>query len=83
MRPFAVSETLDRYSATIKVEGSGKYGQIGAVVHALARALVKMDASLRPPLKKHGLLTRDPRAKERRKPGLAQKARARKQSPKR
>lgn len=84
LEPFRITETLDKYSATIKVEGSGKIGQLGAVVHGLSRALAKADQKkFRPILKKHGLLTRDARMKERRKPGLAQSARAKKQSPKR
>lgn len=84
LRPFKVTETEGKYDATIKVEGSGKSGQLGAVVHGLARALDKENPEVyHLPLKKAGLLTRDPRMKERRKPGLAQKARAKKQSPKR
>jgi len=83
LEPFRITETLDRYSASIKVLGSGQSGQLGAVVHGLARALAKADPKYRTPLKRRGLLTRDQRMKERRKPGLAQAARARKQSPKR
>lgn len=82
--PFQVTDTQDRFSATVKVVGSGTVGQLGAVTHGLARALSIADPKeFRPRLKKLGLLTRDPRMKERRKPGLAQAARARKQSPKR
>lgn len=84
LEPFRITDTLEKYSATIKVVGSGKTGQLGAVIHGLARALAKVDQEkYRPLLKKHGLLTRDSRMKERRKPGLAQSARAKKQSPKR
>lgn len=83
MAPFAAVGALKKFNATIKVEGSGKSGQLGAVVHGLSRALAKFKPEWRPLLKKQGLLTRDPRAKERRKFGLAQKARAKKQSPKR
>lgn len=84
LKPFQVTETEGKYYATIKVEGSGKNGQLGAVVHGLARALDKENPeAFHTPLKKAGLLTRDPRMKERRKPGLAQSARAKKQSPKR
>ena len=83
-KPFQVTETEGKYYATIKVEGSGKNGQLGAVSHGLARALDKENPEVyHLPLKKAGLLTRDPRMKERRKPGLAQSARAKKQSPKR
>jgi small subunit ribosomal protein S9 len=52
------------------VHGGGYTGQAGAIRHGLARALVKMDAELRPTLKKAGYLTRDPRMKERKKYGL-------------
>jgi small subunit ribosomal protein S9 len=83
-QPFKVTETEGKYYATIKVEGSGKKGQLGAVVHGLARVLGKENQELyHAALKKAGLLTRDPRMKERRKAGLAQSARAKKQSPKR
>jgi len=83
-KPFQATETEGKYYATIKVEGSGKNGQLGAVAHGLARALDKENPEVyHPLLKKAGLLTRDPRMKERRKPGLAQSARAKKQSPKR
>lgn len=82
-KPFEVVNLLGKYSGTIKVEGGGFSSQLGAVVHGISRALIKADSNLRSPLKKAGLLTRDPRAKERRKYGHAQKARAMKQSPKR
>lgn len=83
-KPFKATETEGKYYATIKVAGSGKSGQLGAVIHGLARALDKENPETRhAPLKKAGLLTRDPRMKERRKAGLAQSARAKKQSPKR
>lgn len=83
LMPFKLTDTMGKYSATIKVEGSGKSGQLGAVVHGLSRALLSVNSDFRPVLKKAGLLTRDPRAKERRKYGLAQKARKGKQSPRR
>lgn len=84
LEPFRLTDTLKDYSATIKVVGSGKTGQLGAITHGIARALSSIDSKkYRPILKKHGLLTRDSRMKERRKPGLAQSARAKKQSPKR
>lgn len=83
-KPFVVTNTLGKYYATVKVEGSGKSGQLGAVVHGLARALDKENKELyHSLLKKAGLLTRDSRAKERRKPGQMGKARKKKQSPKR
>ena len=83
-RPLVVTNTLGKYYATVRVTGSGKSGQLMAVVHGLARALDKESRSLyRPLLKKVGLLTRDARIKERRKPGQMGKARKQKQSPKR
>jgi small subunit ribosomal protein S9 len=81
--PFVLTETLTKLSASVKVEGSGISGQLGATVHGLARALVAYNPDLRPVLKEAGLLTRDPRAKERRKAGKGGKARRSKQSPKR
>ncbi len=83
LKPFLIIDGLKKFDASIKVAGSGKAGQLGAVIHGLSRALIKFKPEWRSLLKKEGLLTRDPRAKERRKFGLAQKARAKKQSPKR
>lgn len=84
LEPFRTTNTIGRFAVTIKVEGGGLSGQLGAVIHGLSRALVKVDPEkFRPILKKRGFMTRDPRAKERRKAGYAGKARARKQSPKR
>ena len=82
-KPFLVTNTLGKVGATVRVSGSGKSSQLDAVVHGFSRALVEFDSSLRPKLRNAGLLTRDPRAKERRKYGLAQKARKGKQSPRR
>lgn len=61
---------------TVRVNGGGKLSQAGAVRLALARALLTLDAGWRQQLKAHGLLTRDPRAKERKKPGLKRARRA-------
>lgn len=84
LEPFRACNFIDKCSATIKVIGSGQSGQLGAVIHGLARALVKVNPEkFRPILKKNGFLTRDPRKKERRKAGTGGKARRRKQSPKR
>lgn len=69
-RPLTVTGTAGSVDAIIKVQGGGISGQAGAVSHGLARALCELDPALRPTLKKAGLLTRDPRAKERRKYGL-------------
>jgi small subunit ribosomal protein S9 len=83
-KPFQLTNTMGKYYATIKVEGSGKDGQLRAVVHGLARALDKENRELyHQPLKKHKLLTRDDRMKERRKAGQMGRARKKKQSPKR
>ena len=82
-KPFNLTKSEGQYYATIKVKGSGRSGQLGAIVHGLANALIKENPQFRPILKKAGLLTRDPRVKERRKYGRAQKARKGKQSPKR
>ncbi len=68
--PFTVTNTARRFNAMIKVEGGGVTGQIGAIAHGIARALQQMDKELGPALRRAGLLTRDPRAKERKKPGL-------------
>lgn len=84
LEPFRTTNTIGRFSVSITVNGGGIPGQLGAVIHALARALQKVDMEkFRPILKKKGFMTRDPRAKQRRKAGYAHKARARKQSPKR
>lgn len=84
MEPFRVTNTLNKYGVTIKVSGGGTAGQVDAVTHGIARALATLDPSkFRPILKKKGLLTRDPRVRERRKVGTGGKARREKQSPKR
>jgi len=84
LEPFRVCNVIDKYHATIKVNGSGKSGQLGAIIHGLSRALIKANPEkFRPILKKKGFLTRDPRKRERRKAGTGGKARRKKQSPKR
>ncbi len=70
LTPLEVTGGQGRYDAEVKVTGGGIAGQAGAVRHGLARALVALDPSLRPVLRKGGFLTRDPRVKERRKYGL-------------
>lgn len=82
-KPFVLTKTQDAYHAEIMVSGSGKSSQLDAIAHGLARALSQANPELRSTLKGAGLLTRDPRVKERRKYGRAQKARKGKQSPKR
>lgn len=69
-QPLNLTETLDKYDVIAKVAGGGPSGQAGAIRHGISRALLKVDAELRPVLKKAGFLTRDPREKERRKYGL-------------
>ena len=69
--PFRVTGTEGRFNAMIKVEGGGVTGQAGAIRHGIARALLEVDADAnRLPLRQAGLLTRDPRMKERKKYGL-------------
>jgi small subunit ribosomal protein S9 len=68
-QPLDVTQTLARFNIKAKAEGGGIAGQAGAVRHGIARALVEMDGSLRPELKRNGLLTRDPREKESKKYG--------------
>jgi len=68
-QPFEVTDTLGRFNVLARVNGGGESGQAGAVRHGISRALVDSDSALRGPLKKAGLLTRDPRMKERKKYG--------------
>lgn len=69
MQPIQVTGTRDKYDIVATVRGGGILGQAGAIRHGVARALVKTDASYRDVLKESGMLTRDPREKERKKPG--------------
>jgi small subunit ribosomal protein S9 len=68
--PLRLTETEGRYDIIAKIEGGGISGQAGSLRHAITRALVDLDADLRPQLKRAGFLTRDAREKERRKYGL-------------
>ena len=68
--PAEVAGLADQLDVSVLVNGGGITGQSSAVSHGLARALLKMDENFRPDLKKAGLLTRDARIKERKKPGL-------------
>jgi len=71
LMPFRVTGTEGRYNAMVKVEGGGVQGQAGAIRHGIARALLESDPEgARAPLRQAGLLTRDPRMKERKKYGL-------------
>jgi len=69
-QPLNVTDTVGKYDVLASVAGGGPTGQAGAIRHGIARALLRVDAEYRPGLKKAGLLTRDPREKERRKYGL-------------
>ena len=70
LQPLKLTNTSNQYNAVVKVEGGGISGQAGAISHGISRALVKADESLKPVLKSNGMLTRDPRMKERKKYGL-------------
>lgn len=69
LSPLATAELKDKVDIVAKVQGGGDSGQAGAISLGIARALLKLDAELRAPLKQAGLLTRDPRMKERKKAG--------------
>ena len=69
LRPLEVTDSLDRYDIRASIHGGGVSGQAGALRHGIARALEKIDAAQRLPLKREGFLTRDPRRKERKKYG--------------
>src|ERR1041385_2763763 len=68
-QPLTIPHMADNFDARVNVTGGGPTGQAGAVRHGIARALLLADANLRAPLKAEGLLTRDPRMKERKKYG--------------
>ena len=82
MQPLEMTELTDKLDINVKVKGGGRFGQAGAIRHGISRALISYDEELRPQLKSAGLLTRDPRKVERKKPGLV-KARKSKQFSKR
>jgi small subunit ribosomal protein S9 len=67
--PLVLTQTLQKFDCTARIAGGGLAGQAGALRHGLARALCEQDQGLRPPLRKSGLLTRDPRKRERKKYG--------------
>ena len=68
-QPFELTGTKGKYDATINVKGGGNTGQVEAIRLAISRALVEIDAEYKPLLKAEGLMTRDPRMVERKKPG--------------
>ena len=82
IQPLELADLVKKVDIDIKVKGGGNFGQAGAIRHGISRALTIYDEELRPQLKKAGLLTRDPRKVERKKPGLV-KARKSKQFSKR
>ena len=82
MQPLELLELSEKIDIDVKVKGGGSFGQAGAIRHGISRALTMFDEDFRPQLKKAGLLTRDPRRVERKKPGLV-KARKSKQFSKR
>ncbi len=76
LAPFELVGKKDSFGATIRVCGGGKESQLDAIRHGIARALEKYSPEFRITLKKAGFLTRDPREKERKKPGLKRARRA-------
>lgn len=82
MQPIEMTELSGKLDINVKVKGGGSFGQAGAIRHGISRALISYDEELRAQLKKAGLLTRDDRRVERKKPGLV-KARKSKQFSKR
>jgi len=68
-QPLQLTETVSKFDILINVRGGGPAGQAGAIRHGITRALLEYNADLRPTLKKAGLITRDPRIKERKKYG--------------
>ena len=69
-QPLNITGTMDKFDIVCRVAGGGVTGQAGAIRHGISRALLQYDEELRAQLKKAGLLTRDPRRKERKKYGL-------------
>ena len=83
VQPFALTDTVGKYNVNVNVNGGGTSGQAGAIRHGISRALLSADPeAYRLPLRQAGFLTRDPRAKERKKYGL-RRARKAKQFTKR
>jgi small subunit ribosomal protein S9 len=68
-QPLQLTETVAKFDILINVRGGGPAGQAGAIRHGITRALLEYNADLRPALKQAGLITRDPRIKERKKYG--------------
>ena len=70
VKPLSVTDTTSKYDVEVKTSGGGVSGQADAISLGIARALLKEDEAYKEKLREEGLLTRDPRAKERKKPGL-------------
>ena len=68
-QPFELTDTVGKYNVNVNVSGGGNTGQVEAVRLAISRALVEINADFKPTLKAEGLMTRDPRMVERKKPG--------------
>ncbi len=68
-KPFKITETTEQYDVVATLKGGGKSAQVDALSHGISRALLEVDGENRLPLKRSGLLTRDPRVKERKKYG--------------
>ena len=75
-QPLTLTETVDKFDVNVTVRGGGFTGQAGAIRHGISRALLQADPEYRGALKKAGFLTRDPRMKDRKKPGLKAARRA-------
>lgn len=76
LQPLALTNTTTSYDVLVNVNGGGISGQAGAIRHGITRALMEVNPDFRPVLKRAGLVTRDPRAKERKKYGLKKARRA-------
>jgi small subunit ribosomal protein S9 len=81
--PFRITNTLGKYTLTVKIAGGGTKSQLEAFIHAVSKGLSSLDEKSKHILKKKGFLTRDARVRERRKVGMGGKARRKRQSPKR
>ncbi len=76
MQPIVLTESENKFDIIVNVHGGGKTGQAGAIRHGITRALLEVNPELRKLVKPAGLITRDPRAKERKKYGLKKARRA-------
>lgn len=84
MLPFELTNTVDRFVVSVRIIGGGPNGQLEALMHGISRALCLVEGTpYRSSLKEHGLLTRDPRTRQRRQVGMGGKSRRPRQSPKR